>query len=86
MPGHLESDANEVEIIVNTRPKMVRHGRVSYEEVVALAFAPVPTGPNIQITVTYFRSQGDKSGDLVQGQSVAVHAGMIFDVTATDLS
>ena len=52
---------------------------------VALAFDLVPSGPQVQITVSYFRAQGDKSGDLLPGGKVAVHEGMIFDVTATDL-
>lgn len=78
--------SNEVTIIVNTRPKVVHRGNITYDAVVALALDPVPTGPNWQITVSYFRAEGNKSGDLVPGQHVAVHEGMVFDVTATDLS
>jgi hypothetical protein len=77
---------NEATIIVNTRPKVVHRGNIAYEEVVALALDPVPSGPNWQITVSYFRAEGNKSGDLVPRQHVAVHEGMVFDVTATDLS
>jgi hypothetical protein len=77
---------SEVTIFVNTRPKQVHRGEISYDEIVALAYNPVPSGPNVQITVTYFRSQGDKTGDLLPGHSVAVHEDMIFDVVATDLS
>jgi hypothetical protein len=80
------NDRAHVTIIVNTREKVVPPGKITFEEVVALAFDPVPSGPLIQITVSYFRAQGNKSGDLLQGQSVAVHEGMVFDVTATDLS
>jgi hypothetical protein len=79
-------DQNPVEIIVNTRPKSVDRGVITFEQVVALAFDPVPSGPNIEITVTYYRAQGGKSGDLLPGKHVAVHEGMVFDVTATDLS
>jgi hypothetical protein len=77
---------NVVEIIVNTRRRSVEHGQITYDEVVHLAFDPVPSGPNVLITVTYYRSQGDKTGDLLPGGKVGVHAGMIFDVVATDLS
>lgn len=77
---------NQVEIIVNTRPKTVDRGVITFDEVVALALDPVPSGPNIQITVTYYRGEGGKSGDLLPGKHVAVHEGMVFDVTATDLS
>jgi len=83
---HEHRGDDQVEIIVNTRPKRVPRGVVTYEKVVALAFDPVPSGLNIQITVSYYRAQGGKSGDLVPGGQVAVHEGMVFDVTATDLS
>ena len=86
MSGHGNAVQNEVEIIVNTRRRSVHHGEITYDEVVQLAFDPVPSGPNVLITVTYYRSQGDKSGDLLPGGKVAVHAGMIFDVVATDRS
>jgi multiubiquitin len=79
-------DQHEVEIIVNTRPKSVKPGVITYDEVVALVFDPVPTGPNIEITITWYRGQGGKSGDLLPGNHVAVHEGMVFDATATDLS
>lgn len=86
MSEHGHGGNDQVEIIVNTRPKSVQRGVIAYEEVVALAFNPVPSGPNIQITVSYYRGAGGKSGDLVPGGHVAVHEGMVFDVTATDLS
>lgn len=77
---------DQVDIIVNTRAKSVHRGVITYEQVVALAFDPVPSGPNILITTTYYRGEGGKSGDLLPGQHVAVHEAMVFDVTATDLS
>lgn len=86
MSEHEHDSHDQVEIIVNTRPKRVPRGVITYQEVVALAFDPVPTGQNIQITVSYYRAEGGKSGDLVPGGHVAVHEGMVFDVTATDLS
>jgi hypothetical protein len=86
MSEHEPGGHGQVEIIVNTRPKLVNRGVITYEEVIALAFDPVPSGPNIQITVGYYRGEGGKSGDLLPGGHVAVHEGMVFDVTATDLS
>jgi hypothetical protein len=83
---HGAPGGGHVEIIVNTRPKRVRRGPISYEEVVALAFDPVPSGPMVLITVTWYRGAGGRSGDLLPGQRVAVHDGMIFDVVPTDLS
>jgi Multiubiquitin len=80
-PGH-----KSVTIIVNTREKVVEKDDITFGEVVALAFDPVPSGPNVLLTVTYHRGQGNKSGDLLAGQSVKVKDEMVFDVTATDLS
>ena len=76
----------QVTIIVNTREKIVEKGQLSFEEVVALAFDPVPSGPDVTLTVTYHRAHGNKSGDLLPGDSINVKDGMVFDVTATDRS
>jgi hypothetical protein len=77
---------HEITIIVNGRERSVEEKEVSFEEVVALAFANPPTGDNVVITVAYRRAAGNRSGDLVPGQSVKVKEGTIFDVTATDKS
>ena len=52
------------------------------EEVVALAFNPVP--PNAFFTVTW--SHGNKGGSLVAGKSVPIQNGMKFDATETGQS
>jgi len=75
-----------VTIIVNTREHQVEKDEITFDEVVALGLNPVPSGPNVLITVTYHRGQGNKSGDLLPGQSVKVKDGMVFDVTPTDQS
>lgn len=75
-----------VTIIVNTREHQVEKDAITFDEVVALGLNPVPSGPNVLITVTYHRGQGNKSGDLLPGQSVKVKDGMVFDVTPTDQS
>lgn len=77
----------DVTIIVNGRAKSVSEKEISFTEVVALAFDNVPSGPNIEFTVTYRRGHGDKpEGSLVDGGTVKVKEGMIFNVTATDKS
>lgn len=82
--------ANEktVTIIVNGRSKEVdKNADLTYEQIVALAFPNPPTGQNVQFTVQYTRGQGNKpSGVLIEGQSVKVKDGMVFDVTATNRS
>lgn len=80
------STKKQVTIIVNTREKVVEKDDIAFEEVVALAFDPVPSGANVLLTVTYHRGHGNKSGDLLPGSSVKVKDEMVFDVTATDLS
>lgn len=74
-------------IIVNGREKVVASKELTFDEVVALAFDPVPTGPYICLTVTYRRGQGNKpEGTLHEGESLKVKDGMIINVTATDKS
>jgi hypothetical protein len=73
---------HEVNIIVNGRPKKVLGPSISFEQVVALAFSPVP--PNAFFTVTW--SHGHEAGSLTPGNRVAVENGMKFDVTETGQS
>ena len=59
----------------------------SVAQLVALAFDTPPTGENIVFTITYRRGHGDKpEGSLVEGETVKIKKGMIFNVTATDKS
>lgn len=90
MPQESEN-ANEahesVTIIVNTVEKPVTTKELSFTQVVALAFDPVPSGPNWVFTITYRRGEGSKpEGTLTAGETVKVKDGMIFNVTATDKS
>jgi hypothetical protein len=72
----------EINIIVNGRPKKVPDRDISFAEVVALAFNPVP--PNAFFTVTW--SHGNNGGSLTDGNSVPIQNGMKFDVTETGQS
>jgi hypothetical protein len=83
----MSNEAQTVTIIVNGTAKQVpKKDSLTFQEVVALADG-LPTGPNIEYTVTYRRGHGDKpEGSLVQGKDVKVKEGMIFNVTATDRS
>ena len=74
-------------IIVNGRKKDVSSVELSFEEVVLLAYDPVPSGPYISITVTY-RDGGGRppEGRLFEGQTVKVKEGTIFNVRVTDKS
>lgn len=84
----LQKKEKTVTIIVNGRQKSwPKHEAITYDQVVKLAFENPPTGDGIQISVQYTRGEGHKpSGTLVEGQSVEVKDGMVFDVTATNRS
>jgi hypothetical protein len=87
--GQLADSSREhhlVTIYVNTVPYQVEKGKISFEEVVKLAYPTPPSGQNVGFTVLYQRGEGNSEGSLVAGQSVEVRDGMIFDVTPTDLS
>lgn len=71
------SHEKEINIIVNGRPRKVPDAPISYEQMVALAFTPPPTG------ATVVWSHGNQGGSLLPGQSVPVQNGMKFDVTPT---
>jgi hypothetical protein len=75
------------EIIVNSRPDPVPEARVTFEQVVHLAF-PGPHGPNIVFAVTYRHAESrPHAGELGPGGAVEVkHKGTIFNVTKTDKS
>jgi hypothetical protein len=82
-----QGSAKESTIIVNTREKVVTEKELTFAQVVALAFDPVPSGPNVVITVTFRRGHGNKpEGTLVQNETIKVKEGMIFNVTSTDKS
>lgn len=77
----------EYTIIVNGRQKIVNEKVLSFTQIVALAFDNPPSGPNIVFTVTYRKGEGNKpEGSLVDGDTVKIKDGMIFNVTATDKS
>ena len=76
----------EFRIIVNAREKIVTEKVLTYEKVVNLAF-PSPDFGMTMFTVTYRKGDDKKpEGTLVQGESVHIKNGMIFNVTATNKS
>jgi len=74
-------------IIVNGRKKVWNLKRISYTEVIELAFGKQQQNANRSITVTYSKGHSTKpKGSLVLGQDLIVNPKMIFNVTATDKS
>lgn len=81
------TSARERTIIVNGKERVVTAKRLSFDDIVALAFNPVPTGPNVRFTITYRRGpRGQAEGTLVEGAIIKIKEGMIFNVTPTNKS
>ncbi|HNB54026.1 MAG TPA: multiubiquitin domain-containing protein, partial [Anaerolineales bacterium] len=77
----------EITIIVNGQKKVVKAKELSFAEVVALAFSPVPTGPDVMFTITFQKGPHPKAeGHLYEGATVKIKNGMIFNVTSTNKS
>jgi hypothetical protein len=72
-------------VIVNGRPTEVTGNEISYSQVVRLAFPNDQNDVNIEYTVAYANPHG-KDGTLVEGQTVHIKKGMIFNVTKTNRS
>src|SRR5208282_785355 len=91
---HLKEDEHfhsgppkEFTIIVNGRKKEVPTKTLSFDQLVALAFNPVPVGPNVMFEITYRRGPHKKpEGTLTESGTVRIKDGMIFDVTETNKS
>ena len=74
-------------IFVNAQKKEVVETRLSFDEVVKLAYPIPPDGANIMFTIAYRKGpKQNPKGSLVEGQTVRVKNGMVFDVTPTDRS
>lgn len=80
-------DHKEITIVINGTAKVIQKERLTFEEVIALAFDNPPTGDGVQFTVQFSRGHSDKpKGTLIEGQSVQAKEGMEFDVTPTNRS
>jgi hypothetical protein len=86
MENENKSDKS-VTIIVNTLPKEWDEKKISYQQVIILAFGSYSEDPKIIYTVEYFRGEKDQhEGSLTKGENVKVKDGMVFNVTKTDQS
>ena len=75
------------EIIVNAELHVVPRRRLTFEDVVRLAFEDTVFNDDIVYTVTYKRGpQQNREGSLVAGEAVFVNDGMIFNAKRTDKS
>ena len=82
---HGKGNDKTVTIYVNTKAKeWPKNDDISYTQVVGLS--GLPTGPGMTYLVDYHKGENPNKGTLVEGQSVKVKEGMIFDVTPADKS
>ena len=76
----------DYEIVVNGQQELVADKTVTYEQLIAFAFATPPNADAV-IAVTYRGAQKPKEGSLKPGGTVEVKKeGAIFNVTSTTKS
>ena len=73
-------------IVVNTIEREWRSVKISYIELIELAFRSYEDNPNITYTVVYYNESSDKEGSLVKGKEAEIQNGTVFTVTKTDKS
>jgi hypothetical protein len=73
-------------IVVNGEEKTTNHESLTFHEVCLLAFPDGPFGDAIRYTVTYTYKHGGGDVSMVEGDSVEIKNGMIFNVGNTDRS
>jgi hypothetical protein len=74
-------------IIVNARRKTVTGRKISFEQVVRLAFPDGAPSPQTVYTVAYSNGPPrNPEGKMIAGQTVKIRDGMVFDVTETSRS
>jgi hypothetical protein len=85
--GDGQEPSKSTVIIVNGRQKVTTEKELSFDEVVRLAFEDAVFNDVTIYTITFKRGHGEKpEGTLVEGESVKVKEGMIFNVARTDKS
>jgi hypothetical protein len=76
-----------VTIVINTRTYRWEEKKISFEELVNLAYPSQPILDQESVTVRYSRGRdGHGAGTLTAGHEVPVKEGMIFDVVRTSRS
>jgi hypothetical protein len=91
LPEHPEhpEHPNRLTVLINGEEKLLlpHVQRLSYEEIVKLAYGVLPTNPNTIYTVAYSNGPSENpKGTLTRGRSVMVKEGMVFNVSKSDKS
>ncbi|QHK18535.1 hypothetical protein GU243_00630 [Pseudarthrobacter psychrotolerans] len=87
MAQEKQDNGHATEIYVNTRPHTWNENKISYSELLALAFPGEQVGEQDTVTIRYSRgNNGNGAGSLTNGHDVSVKKGMVFDVVRTSRS
>lgn len=74
-------------IIVNTREKQIEEGSITFTELVNLAFPNSLPTEMTAYTVSFYKGAGAcPDGTLIEGETIELKKGMVFNVTETDKS
>ena len=83
----LTKNKHEITIFFFFEEKKVTKDKISYEEVIKLAFGHYEDSETVNYTVIYFKGNNNKpNGFLLKGQVVMVKKGMRINVTRTNKS
>ena len=82
----MEEAKKTVTIIVNGRQKDWSEKKISYTQVVTLAFEHPHTEDTYLYIIDYSRAEGNKKGSMEFGDTLKVKDGMVFNVSETHRS
>ncbi|WP_298987333.1 multiubiquitin domain-containing protein [uncultured Roseibium sp.] len=83
----LSRQPHQICIVVNTREILVDPGKLTFWEVVKLAFPKAQQDANTAYTVSFRKGHGGApEGTLIDGEAVKLRKRMIFNVSETDKS
>lgn len=80
-----DSHKKTYSIIVNGRPREVAEHKISYLQIVQLAFPDEQPSERVVFTVTFSNPHG-KDGTMVSGDNEVIKDGEVFNVRKTDQS
>jgi len=79
--------AKEFNIIINAEQLTVTLREISFDEVVNLVLPGGASDPNKSFTITYRKSEEAKhDGTMVEGDTIKIKEGTVFNVTPTTKS
>jgi hypothetical protein len=73
-------------VFFNGRPRTIAEHQLDYAQVIRIAFPEGPFGATTIYTVTYVYPHGGSEGSMVDGDTVKIKEGMVFNVSRTDQS